>query len=62
MYDKLVAKINSIDTTGFVLKTMYNTDKAEYENEIPDTSDLVKKHIIILKSLKQKVKAQMLVV
>ena len=52
MYDKLVAKINSIDTTGFVLKTMYNTDKAEYENEIPDTSDLVKKHIIILKSLK----------
>ena len=52
VYDKLVAKINSIDTTGFVLKTMYNTDKAEYENEIRDTSGLVKKHIIILKSLK----------
>ena len=52
MYDKLVAKINSIDTTGFVLKTMYNTDKTEYENEIRDTSGLVKKHIIILKSLK----------
>ena len=26
-YDKLVAKVNSIDTTGFVLKTNYDTDK-----------------------------------
>ena len=26
-YDKLVAKVNSIDTTGFVLKTKYDTDK-----------------------------------
>ena len=26
-YDKLVAKVNSIDNTGFVLKTKYDTDK-----------------------------------
>ena len=26
-YDKLVAKVNSIDTTGYVLKTKYDTDK-----------------------------------
>ena len=42
VYDKLVAKVNSIDTSGFVLKTKYDTDKAETENEIPDTSGLLK--------------------
>ena len=26
-YDKLVEKVNSIDTTGFVLKTTYDRDK-----------------------------------
>ena len=41
--DKLVAKVNSIDTSGFVLKTKYDRDKKELENEIPDTSGLVKK-------------------
>ena len=40
-YDKLVAKVNSIDTSGFVLKTKYDTDKSELENNIPDTSGLV---------------------
>ena len=25
-YDKLVAKVNNIDTTGFVLKTTYDTE------------------------------------
>ena len=29
LYDKLVAKVNSIDTSGFVLKTKYDTDKSE---------------------------------
>ena len=43
VYDKLVAKVNSIDTSGFVLKTKYDTDKSELENKIPDASDLVKK-------------------
>ena len=27
VYDKLVAKVNSIDTSAFVLKTKYDTDK-----------------------------------
>ena len=42
-YDKLVAKVDNIDTSGFVLKTKYDTDKSELENRIPDTSGLVKK-------------------
>ena len=42
MYDGLVAKVNDIDTTDFVLKTKYNTDKLELEKKIPDTSGLVK--------------------
>ena len=43
LYDKLVAKVNNIDTSDFVLKTKYNTDKTELENKIPDVSNLVKK-------------------
>ena len=42
VYNKLVTKVNSIDTSDFVLKTKYDTDKSELENKIPDTSDLVK--------------------
>ena len=42
-YYKLVAKVNRIDTSGFVLKIKYDTDKSELENKIPDTSALVKK-------------------
>ena len=48
---ELVAKVNNIDTSGFVLKAMCDTDKWELENKIPDTWGLVKKSII-LKSLK----------
>ena len=29
VYDKLVTKVNSIDTSRFVLKTKYDTDKSE---------------------------------
>ena len=43
LYDKLVAKVDSIDTSGFALKSKYNTAKLELENKIPDTSGLVKK-------------------
>ena len=43
VYDKLVTKVNNIDTSGFVLKTNYDTDKSELENKIPDTSGLIKK-------------------
>ena len=43
VYDKLVEKVNNIDTSGFILKTKYDTDKKEVENQIPDTSRLAKK-------------------
>ena len=43
VYDKLVTKVNSIDTSGFVLKNKYDTDKLKTENKIYNTSDLVKK-------------------
>ena len=50
-YNKLVNKINNIDTSGFILKTKYDADKLQLEKKIPDTSGLVKKLIIILKLL-----------
>ena len=34
MYDKLVAGVNNIDTSGFVLKTKSNTDKSDLEKKI----------------------------
>ena len=43
VYDKLVAKVNNIDTSDFVLKTKYQTDKTELEKKIPDVTDFVKK-------------------
>ena len=33
VYDKLVAKVNSVDTSAFVLKTKYDTDKSELEKK-----------------------------
>ena len=41
VYDKLVAKVNNIGTSRFVLEIKYDTDKSELENKIPDTSGLV---------------------
>ena len=43
VYDKLVAKVNNIDTSTFVLKTKYWTDKTELEKKIPDASSLTTK-------------------
>ena len=43
VYDKLVAKVNSIDTSVFVLKTKYDTEKTELGKKIAHTSGLVKK-------------------
>ena len=34
VYDKLVAKVDIIDTNDFVLKTKYNTDKTELEKNL----------------------------
>ena len=36
VYDKLVAKVNNIDTTGIVLKTTYDTVKSDLEKKISD--------------------------
>ena len=52
VHDKLVAKVNIIDTTAFVLKTKYDIDKAELEKKIPDISGIVKKQITMPESLK----------
>ena len=43
VYDQLVTNVNNIDTSNFVLKTKYRTDKTELENKIPDINGLVKK-------------------
>ena len=43
-YDKLAGKLNNIDTSRFVLKTEYHTDKAELEKKTPDVTNLVKKN------------------
>ena len=43
VYDKLAAKINNIDTSDFVLKTEYQTEKTELEKQITDLTDIVKK-------------------
>ena len=48
-YNKLVTKVDNIDTTGFVLKTKYENDSADLEKKndvvkkIPDVNNLVKK-------------------
>ena len=42
-YNKLVAKVDNIDTSDFVLKTDYNTKITELENKIPDISNLAAK-------------------
>ena len=49
-YNKLATKVDNINSTRFVLKTKYNTDKSDLEKKIrnvdkkiPDTSALVKK-------------------
>ena len=52
VYDKLVAKVNSIDTSGFVLKTKYDIDKSEIENKFLILVVLLKRHITMLKSMK----------
>ena len=69
VYDKLVAKVKNIDTSGFVLKklnTIHTNQiqkrKLMMQTKIFNTSGLVKKQIMMLKLLKQKVKYLALVV
>ena len=48
MYNKLVAKVNNIDISGFVLKTKYDTDKSDLEKKI---SNAGKKYLILVNLL-----------
>ena len=43
MHDKLVAKVDSLDTIDFVLKASYNADKTKLKKKIPNVTDFVKK-------------------
>ena len=45
MSDKLVFKVNSIDISGFVFKTKYDTNKSELEKKILVPVDLLKKKL-----------------
>ena len=51
VYDKLVAKVDNIDTTSFVLKTKYDTDKSESEIKFLTLVGFLQKQIMILKSV-----------
>ena len=35
VYDNFMAKVNNTDTSGFALKTKYDTDKLELEKQSP---------------------------
>ena len=50
VYDKLVTKVNNIDTSGFLLKTKYDADKLKLENKI--LVILLKNQTVILKLVK----------
>ena len=62
MYDKLVAKVNNIDTSGFVLKTKCDADKTELEKKFLTLVDMLENQIIMLKLVNKKIKCQVLVV
>ena len=55
MYNKLVAKVNNIDISGFVLKTKYDTDKSELEKKLVM---LAKKFLILVDLSKKNKKKQ----
>ena len=43
VYDKLATEVDNIDTSRFLLKIKYDTDKLELEKKISNVSNLVKK-------------------
>ena len=51
-YDKLVAKVNNIDTSRFLLKTKYAAEKTELEKKFLILTVLLKKQTIVLKLAK----------
>ena len=44
VFDKLVEKVDNIDTSGFALKTKYQTDKTELENKFSDKLNKLNNH------------------
>ena len=52
VFDELIGKVNNIDTSGFVLKTKYDTDKSELEKKFLILVIFLKRQIIILKLVK----------
>ena len=58
VYDKLVAQVNKIDISGFVLKTKYDTDKSDLEKKISDADKII---LILLDPLKIDYNAKMTV-
>ena len=50
VYDKLIAKVNSIDTNDFALRTKYQTDKTEYNSVNQKTKFL----ILVIQQQKQR--------
>ena len=46
VYDRLVAKVNNIDTNNFVLKTKYDTDKTQLENKLLTLMVLLKNRLL----------------
>ena len=58
-YNKLVTKVDNIDTTNFLSRTKYEKDGSDFEDKIDkidkkiiDVTNLVKKQILIPKLLK----------
>ena len=43
LFDKMVVKVDNIDTSDHVLKTIYNTGKTELGKKIPNVTNFVKK-------------------
>ena len=43
VYNTLAARVNNIDTSKFVFKAKYQTEKAQLEKKIPDITDFGKK-------------------
>ena len=41
MYGRLVTTVNSIDTSGFVSKTQYNTDKLGNKKKVDDADRVI---------------------
>ena len=58
VYNQIAAKVSYLDTSAFVSKTKYRTDKAELEKKIPNVTDFIKK----IKLTELENKFQMLVV